>query len=95
MEWTKDAKLESDDERERRPKKPRKLKHDGSGDEAEPKKKRRGKLKKAAEQEDGEDQVVFSEDDDTEKPAKKVSSQALDLYLLDLIIYDSVRLRSV
>ncbi|KAF8229067.1 RNA polymerase II-associated protein [Tricholoma matsutake] len=71
MEWTKDAKLESDDERERRPKKARKQKHDGSGDEAEPKKKRRGKLKKTAEQEDGEDQAVFSDDDENDKPAKK------------------------
>jgi RNA polymerase-associated protein CTR9 len=86
MEWTKDAKMESDDERERKPKKARKQKHDGSGDEAEPKKKRRGKLKKTAEQEDGEDQAVFSDEDDNEKPAKKVWLRNFHLLVLELTL---------
>lgn len=73
MEWTREVKMESDEERERKSKKTRKPKADGSGDEAEPKKKRRGKLKKAAsDQGDAEDQAVFSDDEDMEKPAKKV-----------------------
>lgn len=68
--------MESDEERERKAKKPRRAKAEagavGSGDEAgEPKKKRRGKLKKAAEGE--EEQAVFSdEDENTDRPLKKV-----------------------
>jgi len=72
MEWTKDTGMDSDDERERKPKKLRKQKRDGSGDEAEPKRKRRGKLKKSGEQEDAEDQAVFSDEEENEKPTKKV-----------------------
>lgn len=73
MEWTREIRMESDEERERKPKKARKTKNDGSGDEAEPKKKRRGKLKKTtSEQGDPEDQAVFSDEEDIEKRAKKV-----------------------
>ncbi|KNZ74931.1 Tetratricopeptide repeat protein 1 [Termitomyces sp. J132] len=71
MQWTQEVKGESDEERERKPKKTRKPKQDaGSGDEAESKKKRRGKLKKAPDG-DGEDQAMFTEDEEVERPAKK------------------------
>ena len=74
MEWTREVKMESDEERERKPKKPRKPKVEGgSGDEGEPKKKRRGKLRKNdADVAEGDDQAMFSEDEEVEKP-KKVS----------------------
>lgn len=82
MQWTQEVKGESDEERERRSKKTRKPKLDaGSGDEAESKKKRRGKLKKATDG-DGEDQAMFTEDEEVERPAKKVclnSFRALNL----------------
>ncbi|KAG5647061.1 hypothetical protein DXG03_001431 [Asterophora parasitica] len=72
MEWTRDIRMDSDDEREKKPKKARKPKNDGgSGDEAEPKKKRRGKLKKATSEGDMEEQAMFSEDEEAERPAKK------------------------
>ncbi|KAF9464960.1 RNA polymerase II-associated protein [Collybia nuda] len=71
MEWTREVRMESDEERERKSKKTRKPKQDASGDEAEPKKKRRGKLKKASEQDDGEDAAQFSDEDDVERPTKK------------------------
>ncbi|CAA7261853.1 unnamed protein product [Cyclocybe aegerita] len=74
MEWTREVRMDSDEERERKPKKAKKPKADVvSGDEGEaPKKKRRGKLKKAtasSDQEDG-DQAMFSEED-AEPPKKK------------------------
>lgn len=75
MEWTREVRMESDEERERKAKKVRKPKTDvGSGDEVEPKKKRRGKLKKAVSDHGDEEQAVFSEEEDAEKPAKKVSN---------------------
>jgi RNA polymerase-associated protein CTR9 len=74
MEWTREVKMESDEERERKTKKARKPKNEvGSGDEAEPKKKRRGKLKK---EQGDEEQAVFSEEEEVEKPTKKVSGRA-------------------
>ncbi|KAL0956914.1 hypothetical protein HGRIS_003018 [Hohenbuehelia grisea] len=84
QEWTREVKMESDEERERkeRAKKVRKVKTEGagSGDEGEPKKKRRGgKLKRAQEpqelQEGDEADAVFSDEDDGEKPAKKRPSK--------------------
>lgn len=77
QEWTRDIKMESDDEKERKPKKPRKVKTEGvSGDEGEqqpPKKKRRGKLKKNAESGDDKDGALFTDEEGIdEKPAKKV-----------------------
>ncbi|KAH9932433.1 RNA polymerase II-associated protein [Fomitopsis serialis] len=81
LEWTRDIKLESDEERERKAAKKanRRVKTEvGSGDEGlapEPRKKRRtGKLKKSAGGEDGEDAALFSGDED-EKPAKKRPSK--------------------
>ncbi|KAJ7140486.1 RNA polymerase II-associated protein [Mycena crocata] len=75
-EWTREAKLESDEEKERKPKKARKQKAEGSGDEAEPKKKRRGKLKRGGDQEDGgEEPAVFSDDEDVERPKKRVTKK--------------------
>lgn len=72
MEWTREVKMESDEERERKTKKVRKPKNDvGSGDEAEPKKKRRGKLKKAVSEQGDEEQAVFSDEEEVEKPTKK------------------------
>jgi RNA polymerase-associated protein CTR9 len=74
LEWSKEAKMESDEERERKPKKTKKVKAEGgSGDEAEPKKKRRGKLKKSGEPGAAEDDALFSDEEDGDnKPAKKV-----------------------
>lgn len=76
LEWTRDIKMESDEERERKAKKAsRRVKTEGgSGDEAgEPKKKRRGKLKKTNGAVDGEDAAaLFSGDEEGEKPARKV-----------------------
>ncbi|KAH9484994.1 Tetratricopeptide repeat protein 1 [Psilocybe cubensis] len=77
LEWTREVRMESDEERERKVTKKKKPKAEIiSGDEAEPKapKKRRGKLKKASSDHDHEgdvDQTMFSEDEDIEKPAKK------------------------
>lgn len=68
MEWTREVKMESDEERERKSKKVKRPKGEVvSGDEAEPKKKRRGKLKKAA-----SDEEHSGEEEEAEKPAKKV-----------------------
>ncbi|KAJ7502428.1 RNA polymerase II-associated protein [Mycena galericulata] len=77
LEWTREVRMESDEEKERKPKKARKQKADGSGDEAEPKKKRRGKLKRGAEQEDGAEEpaAVFSDDEDVERPKKRVTKK--------------------
>ncbi|PFH49770.1 hypothetical protein AMATHDRAFT_76029 [Amanita thiersii Skay4041] len=77
MEWTREVKMESDEERERRPKKPRRPKTEGgSGDEGEPKRKRRGKLRKTGgENGEGEDQAMFSEDDEVGKPKKRGSTK--------------------
>ena len=73
MEWTREVRMESDEERERKAKKVKKPKADVvSGDEAEPKKKRRGKIKKVASEQGDEDQAMFSEEEEVEKPAKKV-----------------------
>lgn len=81
LEWTREVRMESDEEKERRPKKTRKVKTDGgSGDEAEPKKKRRGKIKKNGgegdrePEADGEDQAMFTEEEEVERPTKKVCS---------------------
>ncbi|KAI0948961.1 hypothetical protein AcW1_008691 [Taiwanofungus camphoratus] len=79
LEWTRDIKIESDEERERKAKKAsRRVKTEGgSGDEAgEPKKKRRGKLKKTNGAVDGEDvAALFSGDEEGEKPARKRSTK--------------------
>ncbi|KAJ3844010.1 RNA polymerase II-associated protein [Lentinula raphanica] len=80
LEWTREARMnESDEEKEKRPKKAKKVttKGDGpvSGDENEaPKKKRRGKIKKANGEptEDGEEPAaVFSDAEEGERPTKK------------------------
>jgi RNA polymerase-associated protein CTR9 len=78
LEWSREVKMESDEERERKSKKMRKVKADnGSGDEAgEQKKKRRGKLKKEG---GGDvDQALFSNDED-ERPSKKVGFRSFPL----------------
>ncbi|KAF8895729.1 RNA polymerase II-associated protein [Gymnopilus junonius] len=74
LEWTREVKMDSDEERERKPKKTKKPKSEApSGDEAETKerKKRRGKLKKAGSDQGDEEQGMFSEEEEVEKPAKK------------------------
>ncbi|KAG7093919.1 hypothetical protein E1B28_007555 [Marasmius oreades] len=76
LEWTREVRMDSDDEKEKKPKKSRRPKVDSttvSGDEGEgPKKKRRGKLKKAGgDQGDGEEAAIFSDDEDTDKPTKR------------------------
>ncbi|KAJ7028536.1 RNA polymerase II-associated protein [Mycena alexandri] len=79
QEWTKGVHGDSDEEKERRPKKARKQKAEGSGDEGEPKKKRRGKIKRgggdheevAAE----EPAAVFSDEDEVERPKKRVTKK--------------------
>ena len=101
LEWTRDIKMESDEERERKAAKKasRRVKTEvGSGDEglaAEPRKKRRtGKLKRPA-GEEGEDGALFSGDEDGEKPAKKVGDESFrkrDDRLTDDVL--SVRRRS-
>jgi len=62
-----DIKLESDEERERRPKKIRRVKVEGGSgtklSQQQPKKKRRGKLKKNA-QESGDDKDALFTDDE-------------------------------
>ena len=76
LEWTREVRMDSDDEqeREKRPKRPKKAKTDvTSGDEGEPKKKKRGKIKKSGGEQGEEDQAMFSEEDDAGKPTKKVS----------------------
>ncbi|KAI0786580.1 RNA polymerase II-associated protein [Abortiporus biennis] len=89
IEWTREVKMESDDERERKEKKKssRKVKPEGvgSGDEnvvptnGESKKKRRGKLKKANGGGDSgdEDGALFSDEDEGggDKPSKKSRSK--------------------
>ncbi|KAJ4488867.1 RNA polymerase II-associated protein [Lentinula edodes] len=78
LEWTREARMnESDEEKEKRPKKVKKAKGDGtgSGDEGDaPKKKRRGKIRKANGEptEEGEEPAaVFSDEDEVERPTKK------------------------
>jgi RNA polymerase-associated protein CTR9 len=78
LEWTREVKVESDEEKERKSKRSRKPKTEGSGDEGgESKKKRRGKTKKEEQGEDpkkdeqGEQsQALFSDEEDTGKPKK-------------------------
>ncbi|KAM6502121.1 RNA polymerase II-associated protein [Amanita muscaria] len=70
MEWTREVRMDSDEEK--KSKKPRRPKAEGSGDEGEPKKRRKGKLKKnGTEMADGEDQAMFSEEEEVEKPKKR------------------------
>lgn len=68
LEWSQAFKVDSDEEKERKPKKTRKPKSEPvSGDEGEPKKRRR-KIKKHEETED----IMLSEEEEDQKPAKKV-----------------------
>lgn len=85
LEWTMNAKGEfSDDEKEKRVKRgPRKDKKvdGGSGDETtEPKKRRRGKGKKGGDEEHAEEQALFSDQEEGDKPAKKVPIIFFDAY---------------
>jgi RNA polymerase-associated protein CTR9 len=77
LEWSRDIKNESDEEKERKTKKVRRVKVEGgSGDEVEqPKKKRRGKLRKNATESGDDKEALFTDDEGgDEKPAKKVCS---------------------
>lgn len=78
QEWTREVKrLESDEEREKAAKKAKRVKRDNlSGDEGanaggEPKgKKRRGKLSKKNTADSGDDEALFSGDEEEQKPRK-------------------------
>jgi hypothetical protein len=96
LEWTREVRMESDEEKERKPKKARKQKADGSGDEAEPKKKRRGKLRRGGDAEDGaEEPAVFSDDEDVERPKKVCRSRIFGGTRGSLCYFFSGRRRSV
>ncbi|KAF9269021.1 RNA polymerase II-associated protein [Marasmius fiardii PR-910] len=77
LEWTREVRMDSDDEKEKKPKKSRKPRTESAAvsgdDESEaPKKKRRGKLRKAGgDQGDVEEAAVLSDDEDTDKPTKR------------------------
>jgi len=79
LEWTREVRMDSDDdqEREKRPKRSKKAKADGSGDE-EQKKKKRGKIKKSGNEQGDEDQAMLSDEDDAEKLTKKVRNPKSD-----------------
>lgn len=78
LEWTKDIKVDSDEEKEKKPKKQRRVKTEpGSGNEGEsepPKKKRRGKLKRLGGDSGSEREGPPSDEggEADSKPAKKV-----------------------
>jgi len=78
LEWTKDIKVDSDEEKEKKPKKQRRVKAEvGSGNEGEsepPKKKRRGKLKRVGGDSGSEREGLFTDEEGgaDSKPAKKV-----------------------
>jgi RNA polymerase-associated protein CTR9 len=87
LEWTREVRMDSDDEQEKRPKRAKKAKADvTSGDEGEPKKKKRGKIKKSGNEQGEEDQAMFSEEDDAEKPTKKVGEPEVAVSCLVLLI---------
>ena len=78
LEWTKDIKVDSDEEKEKKPKKQRRVKTEvGSGNEGEsepPKKKRRGKLKRAGGDSGSDREGLFTDEEGgaDSKPSKKV-----------------------
>ena len=73
MEWTREVRMDSDEEKEKKSKKTRKPKSDvPSGDESEPRKKRRGKLRKPSPGPGDEEGAIFTEEEGGERPAKKV-----------------------
>lgn len=78
LEWTKDIKVDSDEEKEKKPKKQRRVKTEvGSGNEGEsepPKKKRRSKLKRAGGDSGSEREGLFTDEEGggDSKPSKKV-----------------------
>jgi len=73
MEWTREVRMDSEDEKEKKPKKTRKPRSEvPSGDESEPRKKRRGKLRKPSPGPGEEEGAMFTEEERAERPAKKV-----------------------
>ncbi|KAF8637305.1 hypothetical protein AX16_010835 [Volvariella volvacea WC 439] len=85
LEWTREVKMESDEEKERKAKKAsrRTKAENGSGDEANgeagggQKKKRRGKLRKMAGGEPDEDEPMFSDAEEEEKPKKRTKKRVV------------------
>jgi RNA polymerase-associated protein CTR9 len=81
-EWTTNFKEESDEEKEKKARKATKKEkiktEGGSGDEAVDVKKKRARPKaknvKTEDDENGEDQALFSDQEDGDKPVKKVRS---------------------
>ncbi|EIN11558.1 TPR-like protein [Punctularia strigosozonata HHB-11173 SS5] len=75
LEWSREVKMESDEEKEKKAKRAiRRVKTEGgaSGDETEPKKKRRTKTRKGGAAEDGEEEeALFSGEEDDSKPPRK------------------------
>ena len=73
MEWTREVRMDSDEEKEKKSKKTRKPRSDvPSGDESELRKKRRGKLRKPSPGPGDEEGAIFTEEEGGERPAKKV-----------------------
>lgn len=65
--------MDSDEEKEKKPKKARKPRSEvPSGDEGEPRKKRRGKLRKTSPEQGDEDGAIFTDEEEVERLAKKV-----------------------
>lgn len=92
LEWTREVRMDSDDdqEREKRPKRPKKAKADVASGDEDSKKKKRGKIKKSGNEQGEEDQVMFSEEDDAEKPTKKVRNPKS--HFMAFVLYSFQRL---
>ena len=68
MEWTREVRMDSEDEKEKKPKKTRKPRSEvPSGDESEPRKKRRGKLRKPSPGPGEEEGAMFTEEERAEE----------------------------
>jgi RNA polymerase-associated protein CTR9 len=80
LEWSREVKMESDEEREKKAKRAvRRVKTEGgaSGDEGEQKKKKRTKTRKSTMAEDGEEEeALFSGEEEDSKPPRKVRCSA-------------------
>ncbi|KAF9449178.1 RNA polymerase II-associated protein [Macrolepiota fuliginosa MF-IS2] len=78
MEWTREVRMESDEEKEKKPKKARKPRSEvPSGDEGEPRKKRRGKLKKAGSDQGDEEGAIFTDEEEVERPKKRATKKRI------------------
>jgi RNA polymerase-associated protein CTR9 len=90
LEWTREVRMDSDDEqeREKRPNDRRRQRQmSPAATKVNPRKRREGKIKKSGNEQGEEDQAMFSEEDDAEKPTKKVRNPSRDLYLVFLSFF--------